>query len=96
MQLDVHRGGLLLLGVGVEFFGAAAKERDTEFGNDYFGAQVLRLQHGTVHESRLVGQGRACTVCEAGQSAIVEPVCIRWEQSTGPVRQGWTLLLHWQ
>lgn len=43
------------------------KERDTESGNDDFGAQLLCKQHGTVPVARLVSQNHACAVCETGQ-----------------------------
>jgi len=55
------------------------KERDSESGNDYFGARYYASSMGMV-ESRLEREGHTCTVCEDGQPTIVEPVCVRWEQ----------------
>ncbi|ABF41778.1 hypothetical protein Acid345_2777 [Candidatus Koribacter versatilis Ellin345] len=64
------------------------KERDTETGNDYFGA-VLRVGDGKVHDAGLGSHTGADSIRETGATPIAEPIRLRREQSNNRNRSGW-------
>ena len=66
------------------------KERDTESGNDYFGARYYAATMGRLLSARLESRKRAGTVRKARQSAVAESLCVCTQQSTLQKRLGWS------
>ena len=49
--------------------GSTGKERDSESGNDYFGARYYSSSIGPLHVARLERERRAGALCKARRSA---------------------------